>query len=270
MKTFLVALLLAVAVASAVADTTRIQQIPLQHRSADELIPLIKPLVGAGGGVSGKDYLLIVRATEEQIEQIESLIDALDKPPRRFLISVEQVRDDNRAHQQVGADGRVVIGNDGANSRVIVHGAKTSDRSGGSVRQQVSVMENQSAYIQLGQRIPDGSRLWVSPLFGVGLEESTSWIEVSTGFTVTPRLLPENHVQLTLRVQGETPSNRGSGTPQSIQTSNMETSVRIPLNEWVTIGSADEASSHSSGAIVHRTQSRGEESFVLRVHATLQ
>lgn len=261
------ALLLLMGAAMACADTTRIQQIPLQNRSAEELIPLIKPLLGQDGGISGQGYTLIIRASDDQIEEIEKVVRELDKAARRFIISVEQVRDDTRARQETGADGRVVIDNGSAGGDVTIHGTKTGDRSGGSTRQQVMATENQPAFIQLGQRIPEGTRLRFAPGLGVLFEESSGWIDLATGFSVIPRLLPDETVQLTIRVQGETPDTH---SPPTIQTNNMETSVRIPLNQWVTLGASDEAFTSSDSAIVHRTQARGSEALILRIHAALR
>lgn len=251
----------------AAADTTRIEQIQLQNRNAQEMIPLVRPLVGKEGGVSGQGYVLILRATDAQIEDIKNVVRQLDQSARRFIISVEQVNDNNRAREESGADGRVVIDNGGASGTVTIRGAKTGDRDGGSVRQQVMVSEGSSGYIQFGQRMPEGTRLRFAPGAGVIFEESSGWIDLTTGFQVTPRLLPDDTVQLTIRVQGETPD---AASPRTIRTQNMETSVRIPLNQWVTLGASEEAFQSSGSGIVHRTQSRGAESLVLRIHAALQ
>ncbi len=251
----------------AVADATRIEQIQLQNRSAQEMIPLVRPLVGKDGGVSGQGYVLILRATDAQIEDIKNVVRQLDQPARRFIISVEQVNDDNRARDELGADGRVVINNGGASGTVTIRGAKTGERDGGSVRQQVMVSEGSSGYIQFGQRIPEGTRLRFAPGAGVIFEESSGWIDLATGFHVTPQLLPDDTVQLTIRVRGESPD---PAAPHSIRTQNMETSLRIPLNQWVTLGASEEAFQSSGSGIVHRTQSRGNESLVLRIHAAVQ
>lgn len=249
------------------ADSTRIEQIPLKNRTAAELIPIVKPLVGNDGGISGQGYLLIIRASDARIADIRHLVSQLDTTARRFAITVEQINDNNRAQESLAADGRVVITNGNVGINGNIRSAKTGDRSGGSVQQFLLVTEGQSGFIQLGQRIPEEQRLWLSPGLGGSAVRSQEWIDIATGFNVTPRLSADNVVQLEIQSKNESLKSNSSRT---INAQSMATTVSVPLNEWVTLASSGEATTSSGRGTVHRTQSRENDSWVVRIKVTLQ
>ena len=52
--------------------------IQLRNQTAEELIPIIRPLLGDEGVVTGSGYKLIVRAPAHRIEEIRKLLDEID------------------------------------------------------------------------------------------------------------------------------------------------------------------------------------------------
>ena len=70
------------------AEQTTLEMLALQHRPAAELIPIIHPLVGNQGAVTGTGYQLIVRATPANLAQIRKALRVLDTAPRNLLITV--------------------------------------------------------------------------------------------------------------------------------------------------------------------------------------
>ena len=48
--------------------------IPLQYRTADEIIPIIRPLVHQGGTVTGMNNQLIVKTTASNLIEIKQIL----------------------------------------------------------------------------------------------------------------------------------------------------------------------------------------------------
>jgi type II secretory pathway component GspD/PulD (secretin) len=85
MKRFL--LLLSLFVSVAFAQGT-LEVISLRHRTVDQVIPVLRPLLEPGGVLSGQFSSLIVRTSPENLVQIRAALDAIDRPARRLVISV--------------------------------------------------------------------------------------------------------------------------------------------------------------------------------------
>jgi len=73
---------------STFAYAAGLQVIPLNHRSVDEVIPLIKPMIGDSAVITGSGYKLIVRASPQQINDIKMLLKEIDRPLQQLIISV--------------------------------------------------------------------------------------------------------------------------------------------------------------------------------------
>lgn len=81
-------LLLALAAASTTAGAQPIEIIGLRHRFADDLLPLLQPLVEPGGALTGQGSQLFLRASPANARQIKEVLATLDRPPRQLLITV--------------------------------------------------------------------------------------------------------------------------------------------------------------------------------------
>lgn len=84
MKRFLLLALFAPAVFAQVT----LEVISLRHRTADQVIPILRPLLEPGGALSGQFNQLIVRTSPGNLAQIRAALDAIDRPIRRLVISV--------------------------------------------------------------------------------------------------------------------------------------------------------------------------------------
>src|SRR5262245_53046828 len=70
------------------AGAQSLEVIQLKHRTAQELMPALQPLVAQGGAVSGQDYTLFVRTTDGNLAEIRRVVAQLDQAPRQLLVSV--------------------------------------------------------------------------------------------------------------------------------------------------------------------------------------
>ncbi len=89
MKLFYPLLGLALLLTSAVqaASMTTIQ---LQSRPAEEIIPIIKPMLATGEVITGSGFKLFLRASPETQAMVMEIIDALDIAAKMLQVSVFQ------------------------------------------------------------------------------------------------------------------------------------------------------------------------------------
>ncbi len=243
--------------------------IPLQHRSSDEIIPVLQPLLDKQGAISGMQGQLIVRTTPANLQEIKRLLAEIDTAPRRLIITVKQ--DVDRATEQRL---RAISGSSGAaGARVTIAGsegnsgqtAETGRQQGGGQKarvlssrslesdrntQHVQVLEGSRAFIRSGQSLPQPARgLIYSPQGDVRVIENTQMRDAVTGFSVLPRVHGD---QVTLEVspQRDKPSMQ---MPGAIDIQQMTTTVSGRLGEWIELGGVGQGQAEQAGATAARS-----------------
>ncbi|MDO8349573.1 MAG: hypothetical protein Q7S94_00280, partial [Gallionella sp.] len=89
MKTGLISLMIALSFVTG-SYGNELEIIELKHRRAEELLPVIQPLLDKDEMVSGMNYQLILRASSRNTEQIRRLLERIDSLPRQLKITVMQ------------------------------------------------------------------------------------------------------------------------------------------------------------------------------------
>ncbi|WP_374500492.1 hypothetical protein, partial [Zoogloea sp.] len=89
----------------------RLEIITLRHRSADQIVPALRPLVEPGGALSTLDDKLLIRVSPANLVELQAAISALDVPLRRLLVSVRQSQQDEGQGGEISLSGRVAPGN---------------------------------------------------------------------------------------------------------------------------------------------------------------
>ena len=92
------------------AEDMTLELIQLQHRTTDEIIPVIQALVHPGGTVTGMNNQLIVKTTASNLVEIKQLLAEIDKAARRLLITVRQDVNGEINKQHHGVSGRYSSG----------------------------------------------------------------------------------------------------------------------------------------------------------------
>lgn len=211
--------------------------IKLRHRTAEQLIPLLNPLVSERGALSGQGFALIVRGDAGVQRQIRQVLEALDTPMRRLMISVRQVEDIQRSKVEISGGAVLKPGNS-----VITGTAQARDLAGqDQIEQRIQGLEGVPAYIAVGeQRLIPGAVVSVTPGGGTVVNPVVQPVEAITGFYVLPRL-SGHEVQLEISPQKQAFDANGQ-----IRRSAMVTLVQGRLGEWIDLGGT-EAGSQSSG-----------------------
>lgn len=269
-RCFLAVLLLTVL--PAWAEEMVLEVLTLKYRTADEILPVVRPLVDRQGSVSGMNNRLIVRTTPANLVELRRVLDELDRAPRRLLITVRQSSD--RGEEGGGASlsggvsggrGRIVLPEDksdkgaaveyrqGSDSlRARVYGTQTLEAGGET--QQIQVLEGKPAYIQVGRTMPVPQRQTVISGGKVVVYDTTTYQDATRGFYVLPRV-SGNTVTLEINPQNNTLGNR----PGEVNVQQISTVVSGRLGEWMEVGGVDRESRIETGGTVYSTRSLAAE-----------
>jgi type II secretory pathway component GspD/PulD (secretin) len=229
--------LLLLLVAPAVLAQGTLEVLTLRHRTAEQVIPVLQPLLEPGGAMSGQLNQLIVRTSAGNLAQIRAALDAIDRPQRRLTISVRFDSAQDSARRDV--QGAVRITSEG-NSSAAVRVGDASSRQDERVDQRIQVLEGGRATIAAGQSRPVRVRQVVQTPSGPVVRETTEIQGAATGFEVVPRLAG-TEVILEIAPQRENFVGR-SGV---IQSERIESTARGRLGEWFELGGTASSSSRS-------------------------
>lgn len=255
-----VAVLLALlAFASVHADS--LETISLRYRLAEDLLPVLQPLLPPGVALTGTGDMLLVRADAATITQIRAAVASLDRAPRQLLITVGQVTSAQDGGTSVRGSGTISGGDvqvgvnerpqsqDGA--RVTVRHGTASDalRDVASVR----ALEGHETYISLGQSRPFTSTSITQPgIYPPVITQSTEYRDVQSGFYATPRLNGDRvTLEISPRQQRVTNDRQGQLTHDAVIASgSVTTTVSGRLGEWIEIGGASAARNASERGVI--------------------
>jgi len=214
-------LFLAIAILSGRPAHASVEVYQLNHRTADEIIPLVQPVLADGVGLSGQGSQLIVRGNDAEQALVLRLLQELDLPLNNLRILVRQVSSKlrsgfNTSATKGGLEGGAVYGN----ARL-------------QAEQSLLVVDGGEGYIAVGRDEP--FTIAMAGLVGrhEGYSEQVEYRRVATGFRVRPRLSGD-HVQLELAPQME---SLGQSRHKAVVFHEAKTDIRIALGEWVEIGS---------------------------------
>lgn len=250
-------LLLFAQISVALAETMVTEVIPLGYRSLHEIAPIVQPLVGPGGSVSGLRDQLVVTTTPARMREIRKVLARLDTSPERLTISVRQAKDASARqrsasiHGQVGTvgvgDGGISMGTKAARheqdrNHVRIMAMEESGDDTRDIVQRVQVLEGREAFLSVGQDLPLRSR-------GVA-HETMGYYSARTGFYVVPRL---NGDQVLLEISAQsrqTPTvQRSPYGRRSFDVSSVSTTVAGRLGEWLPLGGVGENESNTASGI---------------------
>ncbi|MFO8152980.1 hypothetical protein [Thioalkalivibrio sp.] len=242
-----------------------IEVIDLQHRSADEIIPLIEPLLGPEDALTGTGMRLILRSGPETLAQVRQVLESVDAAPANLLISVRRGALGGALEQEAqvqGRVGRVIIG-DGSGTRIISRRTTERDASVQTLR----VLEGQTALIRAGESVP---RVQQGPVVlpGGGLVgPEIEYRELERGFLVRPSIAGGDRVRLEIQQVHERDARGGGGRTEFQQ---VDTVLSGRLGEWIPIAAAGERRDLSGQRILgtRREQGDGELDIHVRVDRT--
>lgn len=269
MKRLLIMLVFLLLAASAGGNELEI--INLRHRSAEELLPIIRPLLNQDEMASGMDYQLILRASPHNIAQIKRLLEGIDTLPRSLKITVMQDVDSETVARLTEFSGSVGLGRnarltaqggvnagtgpgaDSLNARIVSTRQLEDDRK----TQQLRVLEGNRALVRSGQNIAVPQRQVVQTPWGTQVVETTQYRDVASGFYVLPRVHGDT-VTVEISTQNDSLAP-GQNTYPTTRIQNTSGTVSGRLGEWMTLGGVNQQSNTDSSTITTRSTSRLNE-----------
>jgi hypothetical protein len=218
--------------------------IDLKHRRAEEIIPVLQPLLEHGGALTGQDYKLFVRASPGNVAQLRSAVEQLDKQQRQMLVSVRRGTAQDIQREQASVSGTVRT--DRPQADVTVRAGQGTLRTEGSSVSSVQVLDGSSAFISTGTSVPIVTAMAVGggrrPFVAGTIEQRN----LQRGFMVTPRIRG-TEVILEISQQDE----RVAGG--NVQTQSLNTQVIGRLGSWMQLGGVSESSSSTSRGVLSRS-----------------
>lgn len=232
------------------ASENSLEIITLNNRPAEEVQPLLTPLLDPEDRVIADGANLIIRAAPERLEQIRNLVAQLDTNLHNLLITVQQGHDLNADALNASANLAVEIPlHHPSAAKGVISGQFNEGRSQASSNntQTLRTLEGETAHIQAGQAVPIPSITVYDSGYGYpAAAESTALIEATTGFAVTPRLNGD-HVLLAVSPWSDRLQHNGA-----ISTQSATTNLRARLGEWVEIGSIQDSSHYQQRGALSR------------------
>ena len=186
------------------------ETIALRHRSAEEIIPLVKPLLGGGAVLTGQGSRLVLAAPDNRRADIKAAITSFDIPLRKLQVTV-------RFDDPNNADDSVVV--------------SSRPRGNEPIEQRVQVQEGQRAFFYTAQsQVPKTMTIMARGVLLVQNPQPGG--AAGSGIEVLPRVIGNNvsmefYAQRTV-VNGVVNKNQ--------QTQRLGGTVSARLGEWVEAG----------------------------------
>lgn len=254
--------------ATVVTAQGMVEVIQLRYRQADQVIPVLQPLLGRESSISSFQNQLVIRASPGELAQIRKVLASIDTAPRRLMITVRQVADGERARREAelsgsigGSDGRVTLPGSGSreggqvvlregDDRLRARVVETNQAGQERIAQTVQVLEGYSAFIRVGESRPVPSRQVVRTVVNGQIVdrviESTDYRDVNTGFNVLPRLQGDRvTLDIDPRRESFDADRRGAVNVQRVVTT-----VSGRIGEWIDLGGISEERSDNRTEIL--------------------
>jgi hypothetical protein len=237
------------------AQQLSLETILVRNRPAEDLVPVIQPLVGPDGSVAAFGSRLIVKAQPRALREIKELVEKLDVVPRSLWITVRQSRDAETSGRTVG--GNVTVerrdgqrGETRTTTRVTGAFGQGSSSEQGQDVQQLRALEGHASFIRLGKEVPVPQAIVVPGPAGPEVARGSVYAEAESGFYVTARLAGD-FVTLEITTLGDRIDDAGR-----IDRQQLRSSVSGRLGEWISLGGLERSESTSERGTLSRSSSR--------------
>lgn len=268
MKTVLISLMIALLFVTG-SYGYELELIELRHRRAEELLPVIRPLLDKDEMVSGMNYQLILRASPHNTGQIRRLLERIDSLPRQLKITVMQNVDSVTVARlteisgsvSVGRNARLSIpgevgagqGQDTLHARIISTRSFEDDKK----TQHLQVLDGNRAWVRGGQSVPVPQRQLMQQ--GTQVIETVRHSDITSGFYVLPRVSGDR-VTLDITTQNDSfvPNQHADAYPNK-RVQNTSSTVSGRLGEWINLGGLSQQSDFNNANLTTRSTSRLNE-----------
>jgi hypothetical protein len=264
------AVLLLLMVITTLARAQTLESIQLHYRNAEDLLPILQPLVPEGSVITGTGDVLLVRTDAATLQQLRAAIGELDRAPRQLLITVGQATSIRQGGTSVRGSGTIGSGDVqvGVNqppgsdpgAQVVVRSGSTSGELGNLAS--VRALEGYETFIAIGQSYPFTSTTVSGGRYPPVVSQTTDYRDVQSGFYATPRVNGERvTLVISPRQQRLSSGDRGA----QVATAGATTTVSGRLGEWIELGGVTETAAGSNAGLVTWGARSGATQYAVRV-----
>jgi len=247
--------------------------INLNSRRAEEIIPIIKPVLKPNDSITGTGIQIFLRTDANTLVEVKRLLNVVDKAPQNLIITVsnnintssKSTELDVSVNYEIGEDGRVVVGEQAPRKEGLrAHANKDENTQKNDFRHTIRVLDGNSAYIASGEVRPYEHTIIYGSDDGLSTYSEIDEQDVSSGFYVTPRLTGDN--QVSLRIQPHYRHIKDNYS-ESINTQEADTVITANLDQWVQIAVINEDANLKNTQIlsVARENSHKESTIYIKV-----
>lgn len=241
----------------------KIGTIQLNHRLAVEVLPEIQAFLPEKSTARAFNYFIIVKAENDIIQSIRRLINKLDTPPQRLLITVLKTYDvlHDLEGSQISAD--IDVHDRDISGSAPLHRWSTKDTKNNEQFYRAQGLANKPIFISMGEEIPQSELYLVLRNDGdLAVQSETSYLNIDSDFRAVAHILPNHHVTLDIHPQFSQFSNQTG----IINRSQIMTSLSGPVGSWLELGQVDnEKNIRKYGTTTYRSQDKQQQHIYIKV-----
>lgn len=229
-------MLLGIVLSVSAMAADQFKMITLQYRFAQDVLPMIEPMVGPTGTVRAIDNHLMISASPDRLSQIEALLSQIDVARKNVRITVSHSADVQTQQRGAGISGRIRSGDvEISTSPRAERGINIdlTDRSAAysnAGSEFLNVIDGERAFIRVGQSVPY-TQQWVTLTRRyVNVQQTVEFQDITTGFAVRPRYIGD---QVELEITPRIARLNQSGF---IDFEELSTIVRVSPGQWFDLG----------------------------------
>ncbi len=200
----------------------------LERPDAPALVPVIEPLLPAGGSVRAYRGKLIVRTTEASMQELQSVLGGLEATPSTLIVHLRR--------QQGSIDTNVRGRIESGQAPVIQGEVRIGQQSQQQQRQDHYQIRTLSGY---PANVSQGTLVALS-----GGYYGTTFAQLDQGIQVTPQLTPDGSVVLQISQRFDQPASHNTA-----RTQHSATTLRVTPGRWQPMGSITVTQSGSRQSI---------------------
>ena len=249
--------------------------IELKHRMAQELLPVIRPLVGDNGVVTAANNQLFIRTDNERMAEIQRVVDTLDVERYNHKISVSydavntqqqnNVGVQGTINQKISKHGNVIISNSRRlpDNSAQIQFEQNNTRISQQSSQFVNVIDGERAFIKSEQMVPYTQEWLLLKQRYIQVQKIINFKDITTGFAVRLSSIggsdsDEFELEITPRIA----SLNNSGF---IDFEALSTTVRVRKGEWFDLGGTMVSKDEVSRKILSAQNQTGQETNNLKL-----
>ncbi len=241
---------------------TVLEIIKLKQRPAESIQQLVAPLLEPSERIIANGDSIILKVKPDNLDPLIEVIRKLDRPIRQFVIQVMQSHSQSAEQLDVKMQGRLRYP---PSAYLRGRYGDTQDLSDSKNLQTLRTLEGKPAFIKIGEQRPFYQiRFWPYAYGPNVYSIDTQWLDISTGFAVTPRSSGD---KILLKIS---PWANRFTNKQTISTQQAATTLIVPAGKWVAIGEVRAANhQQQQGFLKHsRSSQRDNSKLYIRVETS--